>query len=63
MAPCLHELLTQEYQPSEELQNVEIRFQLSIFPANIYFFKATIEILEKGVKICSKATLKTPERR
>ena len=32
------------------------------YPDNVYFSKSTIETLERGVKICSKLTIKTPDR-
>ena len=33
------------------------------FPADIYLFKVTMETPEQCVNICSKLTIKTPERR
>ena len=57
---------------SEVLWKLMLEPEFGKFPANIYMFKvnnicsmSTIETLEKGGKweICSKLTIKTPERR
>ena len=34
-----------------------------VYPTGIYLLKVKIETLEQGVKICSKLTIKIPERR
>ena len=39
------------------------KYLLSVIPANIYLFKVNNKDTRKRCKICSKLTIKTPERR
>ena len=41
----------------------QLGVRISVFPANIYLFKDNNRNSRKRCEICSKLTIKTPERR
>ena len=47
----------------ERLLNEMFVFRFESYPANIYLFKVNYKNTRKKCEICSKLTIKTPERR